>query len=169
MGFVVLYLPWAVSPRIKNFNHYLFEAIPYACLSITFILLYLWDKGDKKGELTKDDITFNRLSIISVAILAISSSLIGLLALWTQQLKYPYPIKFLESYATQMYNSVGYLVISLVAIIFYTLFENGKFKTISKLYFGFIVALFFFFYPLFSGYPMKWWYYSLHIWMGSWI
>ncbi|MEK7431546.1 MAG: phospholipid carrier-dependent glycosyltransferase [Cyanobacteriota bacterium] len=169
LGFVVLYLPWAVSPRIKNFNHYLFEAIPYACLSITFILLYLWDKGDKKGELTKDDITFNRLSIISVAILAISSSLIGLLALWTQQLKYPYPIKFLESYATQMYNSVGYLVISLVAIIFYTLFENGKFKTISKLYFGFIVALFFFFYPLFSGYPMKWWYYSLHIWMGSWI
>jgi dolichyl-phosphate-mannose-protein mannosyltransferase len=42
-GFVCLYLPWAVAPRKLNFNHYLFEAIPYACLSLGMILDRGWD------------------------------------------------------------------------------------------------------------------------------
>ncbi|MFN8674306.1 MAG: phospholipid carrier-dependent glycosyltransferase [Candidatus Sericytochromatia bacterium] len=170
LGFVILYLPWAVSPRIKNFNHYLFEAIPYACLSLAFVIMYLWDKGnEKKEELSKEDITFNRLSIFSVVILALSLIFIGLLALWTQQWKYANPFPFLEPYTRQMFDSVGYLALSLVAIIFYALWENNKFRTISVLYFSIIVALFIFFYPLFSGYPMNWAYYSIHIWMKSWI
>ena len=32
-GFFFLYLPWGISPRTLNYSHYLFEAIPYACLS----------------------------------------------------------------------------------------------------------------------------------------
>ena len=43
MGFLCLYLPWGVSPRQLNFGHYLFEAIPYACLSLGSILDDLWD------------------------------------------------------------------------------------------------------------------------------
>ena len=37
-GFFLLYLPWALSPRTLNFSHYLFEAIPYACLSLGLVL-----------------------------------------------------------------------------------------------------------------------------------
>jgi dolichyl-phosphate-mannose-protein mannosyltransferase len=43
MGFLCLYLPWGISPRTLNFGHYLFEAIPYACLSLGLILDELWD------------------------------------------------------------------------------------------------------------------------------
>lgn len=170
LGFVILYLPWAVSPRIKNFNHYLFEAIPYACLSITFLIIYLWEKGNEKKEnLAQEDINFNRLAYASMGILGISSLSIGLLALWTLQLKHPFPIAFLQPYSQRMFDSVGYLLMSLFAILFYTLYENGKFRTLSVLYFSSIIGMFIFFYPLFSGYPMQWWYYSLHIWMNSWI
>ena len=42
-GFACLYLPWGLSPRKLNFGHYLFEAIPYACLSLGMILDELWD------------------------------------------------------------------------------------------------------------------------------
>jgi dolichyl-phosphate-mannose--protein O-mannosyl transferase len=44
-GFCLLYLPWGISPRTLNYSHYLFEAIPYACLSLAMILDILWNKG----------------------------------------------------------------------------------------------------------------------------
>lgn len=42
-GFLALYLPWGISPRTLNYNHYLFEAIPYACLSLGMLLDRCWD------------------------------------------------------------------------------------------------------------------------------
>jgi dolichyl-phosphate-mannose-protein mannosyltransferase len=42
MGFVCLYLPWGLSPRTLNYSHYLFEAIPYACLALGLFLDELW-------------------------------------------------------------------------------------------------------------------------------
>jgi len=42
-GFFLLYLPWGLSPRTLNFSHYLFEAIPYACLSLGILLDRFWD------------------------------------------------------------------------------------------------------------------------------
>lgn len=44
-GFFLLYLPWGLSPRTLNFSHYLFEAIPYACLSLGMLLDRRWDVG----------------------------------------------------------------------------------------------------------------------------
>jgi dolichyl-phosphate-mannose--protein O-mannosyl transferase len=44
-GFFLLYLPWGLSPRTLNFSHYLFEAIPYACLSLGTLLDRRWDDG----------------------------------------------------------------------------------------------------------------------------
>ncbi len=38
LGFCCLYLPWGLAPRKLNFSHYLFEAMPYACLSLGFFL-----------------------------------------------------------------------------------------------------------------------------------
>lgn len=43
LGFCALYLPWGISPRTLNYNHYLFEAIPYACLSLGALLDRAWD------------------------------------------------------------------------------------------------------------------------------
>jgi dolichyl-phosphate-mannose--protein O-mannosyl transferase len=43
LGFVCLYLPWGLSPRTLNYNHYLFEAIPYACLSLGTLLDRHWE------------------------------------------------------------------------------------------------------------------------------
>jgi len=43
VGFCALYLPWGLSPRTLNFSHYLFEAIPYACLSLGGLLDRGWD------------------------------------------------------------------------------------------------------------------------------
>jgi dolichyl-phosphate-mannose-protein mannosyltransferase len=43
MGFACLYLPWGISPRTLNYSHYLFEAIPYACLSLGSLLDREWD------------------------------------------------------------------------------------------------------------------------------
>lgn len=37
-GFVCLYVPWGLAPRTLNFSHYLFEALPYACLSLGYFL-----------------------------------------------------------------------------------------------------------------------------------
>jgi dolichyl-phosphate-mannose-protein mannosyltransferase len=42
-GFFLLYLPWGLSPRTLNFGHYLFEAIPYACLALGLLLDREWD------------------------------------------------------------------------------------------------------------------------------
>jgi dolichyl-phosphate-mannose--protein O-mannosyl transferase len=42
-GFFCLYLPWGLSPRTLNFSHYLFEAIPYACLALGILLDRTWD------------------------------------------------------------------------------------------------------------------------------
>ena len=42
-GFFMLYLPWGLSPRTLNFGHYLFEAIPYACLALGILLDRAWD------------------------------------------------------------------------------------------------------------------------------
>lgn len=44
-GFFLLYLPWGLSPRTLNFSHYLFESIPYACLSLGYLLDRRWDRG----------------------------------------------------------------------------------------------------------------------------
>jgi dolichyl-phosphate-mannose-protein mannosyltransferase len=44
-GFFLLYVPWGLSPRTLNFSHYLFEAIPYACLSLGMLLDRRWDRG----------------------------------------------------------------------------------------------------------------------------
>ncbi len=41
-GFLCLYLPWGISPRTLNYSHYLFEAVPYACLSLGFLLDREW-------------------------------------------------------------------------------------------------------------------------------
>ena len=41
-GFFLLYLPWGLSPRTLNFSHYLFEAIPYACLALGILLDRHW-------------------------------------------------------------------------------------------------------------------------------
>jgi len=43
LGFCALYLPWGVSPRTLNYSHYLFEAIPYACLSLGELLDRAWE------------------------------------------------------------------------------------------------------------------------------
>jgi dolichyl-phosphate-mannose-protein mannosyltransferase len=43
LGFCALYLPWGVAPRTLNYSHYLFEAIPYACLSLGELLDWRWD------------------------------------------------------------------------------------------------------------------------------
>jgi dolichyl-phosphate-mannose--protein O-mannosyl transferase len=37
-GFFFLYLPWGLSPRTLNFGHYLFEAIPYSCLALGWLV-----------------------------------------------------------------------------------------------------------------------------------
>lgn len=42
-GFFCLYLPWGLSPRTLNYSHYLFEAIPYACLALGMLLDREWD------------------------------------------------------------------------------------------------------------------------------
>jgi dolichyl-phosphate-mannose--protein O-mannosyl transferase len=42
-GYCCLYLPWGLSPRTLNYSHYLFEAIPYACLSLGLLLDRYWD------------------------------------------------------------------------------------------------------------------------------
>jgi dolichyl-phosphate-mannose--protein O-mannosyl transferase len=42
-GFCCLYLPWGISPRTLNYGHYLFEAIPYACLALGLFLDRYWD------------------------------------------------------------------------------------------------------------------------------
>jgi dolichyl-phosphate-mannose--protein O-mannosyl transferase len=42
-GFFFLYLPWGLSPRTLNFSHYLFEAVPYACLALGILLDRTWD------------------------------------------------------------------------------------------------------------------------------
>jgi dolichyl-phosphate-mannose-protein mannosyltransferase len=42
-GFFLLYVPWGLSPRTLNFSHYLFEAIPYACLALGILLDRVWD------------------------------------------------------------------------------------------------------------------------------
>jgi dolichyl-phosphate-mannose--protein O-mannosyl transferase len=42
-GFLLHYLPWGISPRTLNYSHYLFEAIPYACLSLGMLLDGAWD------------------------------------------------------------------------------------------------------------------------------
>ncbi|HXY39900.1 MAG TPA: phospholipid carrier-dependent glycosyltransferase, partial [Vicinamibacteria bacterium] len=47
-GFLLLYLPWGLSPRTLNFSHYLFEAIPYACLGLALLLDRHWD-GRQRG------------------------------------------------------------------------------------------------------------------------
>lgn len=49
LGFCLLYLPWGLSPRTLNFSHYLFEAIPYACLSLAALLDRHWDDTTPPG------------------------------------------------------------------------------------------------------------------------
>ena len=43
VGFACLYLPWGISPRTLNYGHYLFEAIPYACLTLGLLLDRHWN------------------------------------------------------------------------------------------------------------------------------
>ncbi len=42
-GFCALYLPWGISPRTLNYSHYIFEAIPYTCLTLGTLLDREWD------------------------------------------------------------------------------------------------------------------------------
>jgi len=44
-GFCLLYLPWGLAPRTLNYSHYLFEAIPYACLTLGLVLDRAWDES----------------------------------------------------------------------------------------------------------------------------
>jgi dolichyl-phosphate-mannose--protein O-mannosyl transferase len=46
-GFALLYLPWGLAPRTLNFSHYLFEAIPYACLALGALLDRAWDGRER--------------------------------------------------------------------------------------------------------------------------
>jgi dolichyl-phosphate-mannose--protein O-mannosyl transferase len=46
-GFFCMYLPWGVSPRTLNYSHYLFEAIPYACLGLGMLLDREWESKDR--------------------------------------------------------------------------------------------------------------------------
>ena len=39
----------SASPRTLNYNHYLFEAIPYACLSLGILLDAAWDDPRFRG------------------------------------------------------------------------------------------------------------------------
>jgi dolichyl-phosphate-mannose--protein O-mannosyl transferase len=48
-GFFALYLPWGISPRTLNYSHYLFEAIPYACLTLGTLLDRMWDGPEHRG------------------------------------------------------------------------------------------------------------------------
>jgi len=48
-GFCLLYLPWGLAPRTLNFSHYLFEALPYACLSLGMMLDRAWDGPLARG------------------------------------------------------------------------------------------------------------------------
>jgi dolichyl-phosphate-mannose--protein O-mannosyl transferase len=48
LGFACLYLPWGISPRTLNYGHYLFEAIPYACLSLGMVLDRYWDSRQRE-------------------------------------------------------------------------------------------------------------------------
>jgi dolichyl-phosphate-mannose--protein O-mannosyl transferase len=48
-GFCLLYLPWGLSPRQLNFSHYLFEALPYACLALGMLLDRAWDGPLARG------------------------------------------------------------------------------------------------------------------------
>jgi dolichyl-phosphate-mannose--protein O-mannosyl transferase len=45
-GFVLLYVPWGISPRTLNYSHYLFEAIPYACLALGTLLDRHWSRPE---------------------------------------------------------------------------------------------------------------------------
>ena len=38
-----LWLLWGVKGRSLNFMHYMFEAIPFACLALAFLLVRIWD------------------------------------------------------------------------------------------------------------------------------
>ena len=49
LGFACLYLPWGISPRTLNYGHYLFEAIPYACLSLGLLLDRYWDGARREA------------------------------------------------------------------------------------------------------------------------
>jgi dolichyl-phosphate-mannose--protein O-mannosyl transferase len=48
-GFCLLYLPWGLAPRTLNFSHYLFEALPYACLALGMLLDRAWDGPFARG------------------------------------------------------------------------------------------------------------------------
>jgi dolichyl-phosphate-mannose--protein O-mannosyl transferase len=49
VGFACLYLPWGISPRTLNYGHYLFEGIPYACLSLAMLLDRHWNGRFRKA------------------------------------------------------------------------------------------------------------------------
>lgn len=42
-GYCALFLPWGIAPRTLNYSHYLFEALPYACLALGTLLDREWD------------------------------------------------------------------------------------------------------------------------------
>jgi hypothetical protein len=39
---------WGLSPRTLNYSHYLFEAIPYACLSLGFLADRFWNFAEHR-------------------------------------------------------------------------------------------------------------------------
>jgi dolichyl-phosphate-mannose-protein mannosyltransferase len=67
-GFFALYLPWGISPRTLNYSHYLFEAIPYACLSLGLLLDRLWASSGKSPQ----DATLHRTVVVAYLALVLA-------------------------------------------------------------------------------------------------
>lgn len=89
-GFFALYLPWGISPRTLNYSHYLFEAIPYACLSLGLLLDRHW--SGRLRPLAVGYVTlvvllfllfFPMLTALSVPQDLFNQTLVGSVRLWT--------------------------------------------------------------------------------------
>ncbi len=50
LGFVCMFVPWALSPRTLNYAHYFFEAVPYICLCTAAVMGFLVEKLGKTGQ-----------------------------------------------------------------------------------------------------------------------
>jgi dolichyl-phosphate-mannose-protein mannosyltransferase len=89
-GFFALYLPWAISPRTLNYSHYLFEAIPYACLALGYLLDRHWDgrlwplaRGYVALALLLFVLFFPLLTALAVPQELFNRTLVGSVRLWT--------------------------------------------------------------------------------------
>lgn len=51
LGFICMFVPWALSPRTLNYAHYFFESVPYICLCTAALMGFLVEKLGKTGKL----------------------------------------------------------------------------------------------------------------------